>query len=113
MQETRENQRMHVLQSMVDIYNTYYHPVCFMTPMSFFFNSTCLKNGTYDLRYPCMYPNKAHLHVHKNLITGHVKVTGPKSSHAAKQMPKKQMRGCRICTNKQSRSEILQYVGLI
>jgi len=60
-----------------------------------------------------MYPNKIHLHVHKNLITGHVKVTGPKFSPAAKQIPKKKMRGCRIFTNKQSRSEILQYKGLI
>jgi hypothetical protein len=60
-----------------------------------------------------MYPNKIQLHVHKNTITVHVTVTGPKSSSAAKQIPKKKMRECRICMNKQSRREMLQYMGLI
>jgi hypothetical protein len=31
-----------------------------------------------------MYPNKIHLYVHKNLVTGYVNVTGPKSSPVAK-----------------------------
>jgi hypothetical protein len=44
--------------------------------------------------------NKIHSQAHKNIITGYVNVTGPKSSPAVKDMLKNKMREGRICMNK-------------